>query len=238
MHKKPISNPLWEKTRKALMKGVSSLPPHRVWTSLLLLILVALRTPASAPPVRAHSPSAQSAPFDFGNQTVRVDQEVLPLTNGVFRSSDGRHVASLTDRRVNRSLTRAAAILIDNPTGSGIFFYLLSAARTDGRESDAASVFLGDRITIEAVGINEETVTVHYLDHAAQVPLGSPPTQPMVVTSTILPNGHLQMAAGPTSPPFLARKTGSFCGGLSTNWSDLDIQRRLIPHKRGYHMPF
>jgi hypothetical protein len=129
--------------------------------------------------------------------------------NGFSTSPDGQHVAHQTDRRVNRSITRAAVILIDNPSGSGIFSYVIGAARTDGKERDGAPVFLGDRINIEAVSVSEETVTVHYLDHLANAPLGVPPTQPVAVTYTIQDDGNLQRETVPTSSFLIPGKSVS-----------------------------
>lgn len=84
--------------------------------------------------------------------------EEKKLNLGFYRSPNGQHVASITDERVNQANTRAAAILIDNPVGSGIFYYVIVAARVDGRASYSAPLFLGDRINIEAVSVSGETV--------------------------------------------------------------------------------
>lgn len=167
-----------------------------LWTMLVILTIVSLGTSMiSVPPSLARSLPARftlrSGPFDFGNLTIRLDHEVLHFTNGFYRSPDGQHTARLTDRRVNQSITRAAAILIDNPAGSGIFYYVIGAARADGKEQYSAPVFLGDRIKIETVSVSGDTVTIHYLDHPAHSPVGIPPTRPVTVTYTMQADGSL-----------------------------------------------
>lgn len=166
-----------------------------LWGILIILTLVA----SGAGMVRAlhavaRSLPTQAGPFDFGNQTITLDHESLHFTNGFARSPDGQHMAHLTNRSVNQSATRAAAIIIDSVSGSGIFFYVIGAARVDGAERYSTPVFLGDRIKIEAVSVGETTVTINYLDHPANVPLAAPPTQPVAVTYIIQGNGNLQAA--------------------------------------------
>ncbi len=163
---------------------------------LLILALIAFGAGmVRAPRVCAHALSTQSAPFDFGNQTITLDHESLHFTNGFARSPDGQHIAHLTDRGVNQAATRAAAIVEDSVVGSGIFSYLIGAARTDGQERYSTPVFLGDRIKIEAVSVNETTVTINYLDHPANLPLAAPPTRPVTVIYTIQENGSLRADA-------------------------------------------
>lgn len=197
-----------ELCRSLLTKWLAKKPSFQIstplWTILLILTMISLgRSVNSAPPPFARSLSSPlsipSGPFDFGNQTIRLNHEVLPFTNGFYRSPDGQHVARLTDRRVNRSITKAAAILIDNPVGSGIFSYVIGATRTDGKERYSTPVFLGDRIKIEAVSVSEKMVTVYYLDHPANAPLGAPPTKRVAVIYTIQDDGSLHMDTVQTS---------------------------------------
>lgn len=165
----------------------------RVASALVVLSMLAFGAGVvCAPHAFAQTLSTRSGPFDFGNQTIALDHEILHFTHGFARSIDGQHVAQITDRRVNQPSTRAAAIMIDNVVGSGIFFYAIGAARADGRESYSTPVFLGDRIKIETVNLNEARVTIDYLDHVAGVPLAAPPTQPMAVTYNIQADGSLQ----------------------------------------------
>lgn len=139
-------------------------------------------------------PARISGPFDFGNQTIVLDHEPLRFSHRMYRSPDGQRVAYFADQGVNRSLTKAAAILVDNPSGSGIFFYLVGATRTDGNIKYSAPVFLGDRIRVETVSVGEKTVTVHYLEHAATAPLAAPPTELMTMSYTFQKNGNLRQA--------------------------------------------
>lgn len=136
---------------------------------------------------------ASSGPFDFANRTVTLDHEVLTLTQGVYRSRNGRHAARVIDCRVNQSQTRAAAILIDNPAGSGVFAYLIGAAHKDDKEMYSTPVFLGDRIRIEAVGVSGTIVTVWYLDRPPTAPLWTTPTQRTIARYAIRSDGTLHL---------------------------------------------
>jgi hypothetical protein len=186
-----------EKRMKWLAKRSPLHVSIALWSILVILTIVSPgMAMISAPPSLARSLPAHlslwSGPFDFGNQTIRLDHEVLHFTNGFYRSPDGQHTARLIDRKVNQSTTRSAAILIDNPAGSGIFYYVIGAARADGKERYSTPVFLGDRIKIETVSVSGDTAMIHYLDHPAHSPIGTPPTKPVTVTYTIQANGNLR----------------------------------------------
>lgn len=184
--------------RKRFFTGKVSLSGVRCFLlAVVLLVMVGGCMAWSSPSlVRAFilPPARISGPFDFGNQALMLDHEMLRFRHGIYRSPDGQRVAYFVDQRVNRPLTRSAAILIDNPSGSGIFFYVVGAARTDGDTKYSTPVFLGDRIRVETVSVGERTVTIHYLKHAATAPLAAPPTEPVTVRYTIQKNGNLRVA--------------------------------------------
>lgn len=135
--------------------------------------------------------SAQAGPFDFGNQTFTLSNEKLSFKNGFYASRDGRQFASITDQSINRTMTKAAAILIDNPEGSGTFYYVLGATRADGRDIYSQPVFLGDRIKIESVYVGEDTVTVQYLTRPANASMATEPTQRASAIYIFRSNGNL-----------------------------------------------
>lgn len=140
----------------------------------------------------ARSPlSTQSGPFDFGNQTFTLGNEELSFKNGFYASRDARHLAYIRDQSVNQTMTKAAAILIDSPEGSGTFYYVLGAMREDGKAIYSTPVFLGDRIKIELIHVGEEAVTVHYLARPANASMATEPTQRASATYTFNSAGNL-----------------------------------------------
>ena len=70
----------------------------------------------------------------------------------------------------------AAAITIEEPGGSGTFYYLHALVSDDGALSDAAVAFLGDRVRIEGVSIHDSIITVAMLDRAPHLPFSQPAT--------------------------------------------------------------
>jgi hypothetical protein len=114
----------------------------------------------------------QSIAFDFGNQKIMLDQQELTFANGAYKSSDEHHTARITHSSVNKSGKNGAAILVDNPGGSGTFFYVVGASNKDGNEIYSKPVLLGDRVSIVSVNVedadtyNNGMITVTYLDRS------------------------------------------------------------------------
>lgn len=185
------------KEKKCSLTGKTSFEGVRCCLLAVIMLVVVGGCMVWSSPAFARAfilpPARISGPFDFGNQTVVLDHEPLRFSHRMYRSPDGQRVAYFADQGVNRSLTKAAAILVDNPSGSGIFFYVVGATRTDGNIKYSAPVFLGDRIRVEMVSVGEKTITVHYLEHAASAPLAAPPTEPVTVSYAFQKNGNLRV---------------------------------------------
>jgi|SRR6266567_7273623 len=99
--------------------------------------------------------SSQSMTFDFLNQKIMLNNQELTFANGSYTNSDGQLTANITNQSVSQSDTRAAAIVVDNPEGSGTFYYLIGAMRKDRNKTYSQPVQLGDRIKIESVSVND-----------------------------------------------------------------------------------
>jgi hypothetical protein len=70
----------------------------------------------------------------------------------------------------------AVVILVNEPGGSGTFYYVAAAERsTDGYHGSAA-VLLGDRIAPQAVTFESGMVTVSFAERLAGEPASSPPS--------------------------------------------------------------
>lgn len=138
--------------------------------------------------------------FDFGNSRIMLNNEELQFTNGSYQASDpsqGPHTAMFTNKSVNSAGTHAAAILIDNPGGSGTFYYVVGGMLSDGKDVYSTPVFLGDRIKVESIEVTDPTedsaatVTVTYLDRPTGAPMSADPNQSITVTYTFDENGML-----------------------------------------------
>ncbi len=83
------------------------------------------------------------------------------------------HVAGNLD---NTDGEDAAVILIEEPGGSGTFYYLAVVVNRDGNPDNVATTFLGDRVKVKALDIEEEEIVVHMLTRGADKSMASEPT--------------------------------------------------------------
>ena len=97
--------------------------------------------------------------------------------------------------------TDAAILLVQDPGGSGTFYYVAAALGTDGEYSGTEAVFIGDRIKPEDMDIRNGTVLVKYKDRK--------PNDAMSVSPSILKSHMLTVKNGK-----LAETNTSFKSGL------------------------
>jgi hypothetical protein len=156
--------------------------------------------PLSNNPSPVPSLSTKSDSFDFGNQKIMLSNQELAFVNGTYKSSDtadSGHSATIDNQTLSPSKTRAAAILIDNPGGSGTFYYLIAGMQKDGMEIYSEPVSLGDRIKIVSVTVEDPEahdngeIVVVYLDRAEGAPMAEEPTQQVTKKYSFLENGNL-----------------------------------------------
>lgn len=162
---------------------------------MMIVILVPRSNNLSQSQINS-TPRTYSA-FDFGNQKMLVDGQLLTFVNGTYKSEG--HAALITNRHVNSAETRAVAIIADNPGGSGIFYYLVGAMRKDGKEVYSQPILLGDRIKPVSVSVDDPQaedngiITVTYLDRPQDAPMAAEPTQEVMTTYAFEDNGNLIM---------------------------------------------
>ena len=89
----------------------------------------------------------------------------------------------------------AAAITVEEPGGSGTFFYLHALIKDDDNLRDADVAFLGDRIRIEGVSVHAGVITVAMLDRPPDAPFVEPPSVP-VIRQFRLQGGDLAEVSG------------------------------------------
>ena len=89
----------------------------------------------------------------------------------------------------------AATITVEEPGGSGTFFYLHALINDEGALRDAGFAFLGDRVRIEGVSIHDGVITVAMLDRGLDEPFTAPPSVP-VIRQFRLQDGELAEVAG------------------------------------------
>lgn len=177
------------------------------WILLIVVVVmflgVVMANRYSPPPpyvMENMSGSIQYIPFNFANQKIILNNQELTFVNGTYVNSDptnGHHSAMIMNRSISPSKTRAAAILMDNPGGSGTFYYVVGASLINGKEVYATPIFLGDRIKIQSVIVDNPgtqdngIITIQYLNRTANAPLGSNVTQQVTAKYAFQNDGNL-----------------------------------------------
>lgn len=176
------------------------------WVVIAIVILFAIgiclakQESTATPVISTATIPTPAMSFDFGNQKIMLNDAELTFVNDVYAAADktyGQHTASITNKSINLSQTRAAAILLDNPDGSGTFYYLVGASLIDGKESYSTPVLLGDRIKVQSVTVDNMgaedngIITVNYLTHAAEDALATEPTEKVTARYAFQDDGNL-----------------------------------------------
>jgi hypothetical protein len=151
-------------------------------------------TPLPTPSSMVLVPPTQ--PFDFGNQTLMLDDQTLPFKDGSY-TDNATHTAKIENRMQSASGNQAAAILIDQPGGSGTFYYLVGAVMKDGKEVYSTPILLGDRIKFVKASVSDPgdhdngEITVEYVDRGPKDPMSAEPTKQMTKKYSFEDSGEL-----------------------------------------------
>ncbi len=121
---------------------------------------------------------AKIKPFDFVSKSFMLDGQTI--------SGD------ILDRTVSDSGLKAVAIVINNPGGSGTFYYLVGAQMLDGREVYSKPILLDDRIQVNSVSVSDDgIILVQYLTHSASEPMSASPTKKVTAKFAFQDDGNL-----------------------------------------------
>ena len=111
------------------------------------------------------------------------------LEDGAFSEPVAPGSAAMTGIRLGKSAfgdldgdgeDDAAAVTIENPGGSGTFYYVHALRNDGGRPRAALPVFLGDRIRVEGVSIHDGAIVVALLDRPDDASYSQTPTVPVI----------------------------------------------------------
>ncbi len=133
---------------------------------------------AQAPPESAAAEFAQTLP----NATYRsayVAAGAVQLSAGRYESADPPVVVTLLEPLALGDLNGdgaddAAVILATNTDGSGVFVDLAAVINDGGSPRNVAVAFLGDRIRVEGVAIEEGEIELRVIMHGPDEPLCCP----------------------------------------------------------------
>jgi basic membrane protein A len=112
-----------------------------------------------------------------------------PLTDGAYEEAAAPGSAAVTTVELSDMLAfgdldadavdDAAVVLISDPGGSGRFYDLVAVLDRNGNAFPVATTFLGDRIEINSVTIEDGQIVVDMLDRGPGDAMADEPTQPM-----------------------------------------------------------
>lgn len=155
--------------------------PAIVSGSLALLLVASTACGSSA----ASAGTPVPAP-DARNATYRIDKDVVTLANGRLErdaapGSATKIVTTLVDPQTTGDVDGDArsdtvVILVNQPGGSGSFYYLAVLMNTAAGVTATPAMLIGDRIVVTALRLEGRTIVVEYLDHASGQPLAASPT--------------------------------------------------------------
>lgn len=123
---------------------------------------------------------------DYKNITYTIENQPVTLKNGYSEVAIAPGSASKTITKyfgneavgyLNEDTVPDVAFLLTQETGgSGVFYYLAAALKTDAGYTAANTIFLGDRIAPETLQITNGTLTVNYAIRKPSEPMSAVPS--------------------------------------------------------------
>jgi hypothetical protein len=200
--------------------------------------------PGSAPgtmPAATPGTDTTSSPaaFDPLNATYIIEGQPVMLVNGQATTPAASSSALPTVTMVFGKPTigdlngdgqnDAAMILVQNPGGSGTFFYVAAAINTTSGTQGTNAIFLGDRIALQNVEIANEQVIANYADRK--------PGQPMSTKPSVGISKYFTVANDTLQPANAIVGAGEHCGGNMTTAPTCATGYHCAPTP-GSHLPF
>lgn len=122
---------------------------------------------------------------DPANATFKVEKDTITLANGrseraAAPGSSSSAVTTLGQRASGDvdgdGRADSVVILVNQPGGSGTFYYVAALLNPSAGVSATPAVMLGDRITISSVRVDGKTIVVDLLDRASGAPMTASPS--------------------------------------------------------------
>jgi hypothetical protein len=130
--------------------------------------------------------SAPTVVFDPGNATYSIDGQSVTLINGGNQTpaapgSAEEVVTKIFGGPVSGDLNGdgvpdAAVMLVQDPGGSGTFYYIAVAINAPGGAQGSNAILLGDRIAPQNIEIKDGQIVANYADRKAGESMATPPS--------------------------------------------------------------
>lgn len=148
------------------------------------------------------------------NGTYFIDNQPITLINGVAEielapGSTSKQVTRFFGNQVDLDLNAdglvdSAFLLQQGNGGSGIFYYVVAAIKTENGYTGTNAIFLGDRIAPQSTSIdpnNSSQFIVNYADRKANEPMSSVPTIGVSRTFKFENGSLVEVGTPPTQTP-------------------------------------
>lgn len=123
---------------------------------------------------------------DYKNISYVIDGEVVTLTDGVHEVEEAPgSAAMMTTEYFGNEATGdlngdgvddIAFLLTQQGGGSGVFFYVVAALKTDGGYEGTNSLFIGNRIAVQNTEIRDGKIIVNFAERSFDEPMAAAPT--------------------------------------------------------------
>ena len=123
---------------------------------------------------------------DPRNATYRIESKEIPLVDGQFETRPAPGSATKEKTRVfgepefgdldGDGIEDAAIVLVHDPGGSGMFYYLAAALQRNGMYLGTNAVLLGDRVAPRTISIRNGVIAANYADRRAEEPMAASPS--------------------------------------------------------------
>ena len=160
-------------------------------TTQILMIVAAVSgcgtDESGSDPVSPEPAPAALTVESLGNATYEnVIENPLTLTDGLFEGEPfeegaaSRPIVKLvpgamaTGDLTGDGVDEAAVVLAHNSGGSGVFMYLAIMQDISGKPGNVATFYLGDRVKVIAVDIDEGTIITDLVEHGPKDPMCCP----------------------------------------------------------------
>lgn len=132
------------------------------------------------------SNSGKNYALDPLNATYSIGGQSLALINGAA----SQEAAPGSSTKITTSIfgeptmgdlngdgkTDAAVIIVQNPGGSGTFYFVAAALNAENRTEGTNAILLGDRIAPQTLAVNNGQIIANYADRRAGEPMTAQPS--------------------------------------------------------------
>jgi hypothetical protein len=123
---------------------------------------------------------------DPRNATYGIEREQIRLVDGQFEAQSATGSATKEKTLVfgepeigdldGDGIEDAAVVLVHDPGGSGMFYYIAAALQRNGKYHGTNAVLLGDRAAPQGIRIGNGVIVVNYADRRPEESMTTPPS--------------------------------------------------------------